>query len=444
MTTTQSPISGALTPESKGGGSTTVSLNLDDVFVDKEENSRHKYDEEGLKRLAEQIKSAGGLMQDPGVLKIQPEEEYNNKEWILVFGYRRWLALQMLAEEDESWAKDIQCKVTKVAGKTGLKIVQIAENIQREDLNPIEIAGAIQEAIELSDGSLNQAKVAEAIGLKPSRVSQYMGLLNLPDSAKSMIEDGTFSFSHARAMLGSSAPVTEYADLARTGAGQTFGDFKKMLDRNYSESEEGAETEDDGTSSQKTQAILRSTELKGSYLPFLKGKVKGADKSEKKYSEFDLEKARLDTIQTVLREPDTTLAEDIQPFLENQKKEEEAADKAKKSDKAHDDFLLDKVREMEGWLKDYDPETGERRRGIKDITDAVALVVKQVKGLKKAEIEKLGFELDLDTLAEDLITRRTAYLDKKKADAQKRAEKKEQKEKEEAAKKAAEETASSK
>ena len=87
--------------------------------------------------------------------------------------------------------------------------MSIVENIQREDLNPMEEADAYQRL--MTEFSLTQAKVAERVGKSRSAVANFLRLLQLPQSIRASIVDNTLSMGHARALLGADTPVQQRA-----------------------------------------------------------------------------------------------------------------------------------------------------------------------------------------------------------------------------------------
>ncbi len=87
--------------------------------------------------------------------------------------------------------------------------MSIVENIQREDLNPMEEAEAYQRL--MTEFSLTQAKVADRVGKSRSAVANFLRLLQLPHAIRASIMDNTLSMGHARALLGVDTPVRQKA-----------------------------------------------------------------------------------------------------------------------------------------------------------------------------------------------------------------------------------------
>ncbi len=156
---------------------------LTDIIPNKSQ-PRKDFDLESLNDLAESIKEHG-LIQPIVVRKI------DNKLQIIA-GERRWRACQIAG-------------ITKVPVSTievdNIKSSEIAivENLQREDLNPIEIAKAIKELIDLH--GLNEERLIKITGKKKSTIINSLRILNLPPRVISYIEKGKISRGHALALL---------------------------------------------------------------------------------------------------------------------------------------------------------------------------------------------------------------------------------------------------
>lgn len=140
---------------------------------------------EPLEELAASIK-AQGLMQ-PIVLRTVGENKYE-----IIAGERRWRASQ-LAGMDKVPA------VIKEVDDESAVAMSLIENIQREDLNPMEHAMALQRLID--DFSLTHQEVADAVGKSRTGVTNVLRLLSLTDQVASMLEAGDLEMGHARALL---------------------------------------------------------------------------------------------------------------------------------------------------------------------------------------------------------------------------------------------------
>jgi len=146
---------------------------------------RAHMDQASLTALADSIK-AQGVMQPIIVRKLQQ----NGYE--IIAGERRWRAAQIAG------LKQVPVVIREVADEAALAMALI-ENIQREDLNPIEEALGIQRLI--NEFAMTHEGAAEAVGRSRSAVSNLLRLLNLPKTVQEMVLQGTLDMGHARALL---------------------------------------------------------------------------------------------------------------------------------------------------------------------------------------------------------------------------------------------------
>lgn len=145
---------------------------------------RRDFDEETLAELAESIKNLGVIQ--PITLKRKDDGGY-----IIISGERRWRASQMAGLET------LPAYIREVDDEN-LHAMALVENIQREDLNAIEIALGMQRLVE--ECGLTQEAMAEKVGKKRSTVSNYMRLLTLPSEIQLAIKEGLISMGHAKAI----------------------------------------------------------------------------------------------------------------------------------------------------------------------------------------------------------------------------------------------------
>jgi len=146
---------------------------------------RKYFNEAALKELSASIKEKGVLQ--PIIVSRTGDGTFG-----LIAGERRWRAAVLAG------LKKIPALIKNVASKDSLEIALI-ENIQREDLNPIETAEAFNRL--LTDYSLTQEELADRVGKERATVANYLRLLKLPDEIKTMLYDGPLSMGHARALL---------------------------------------------------------------------------------------------------------------------------------------------------------------------------------------------------------------------------------------------------
>ena len=147
---------------------------------------RRDMDQQALEELAESIRQQG-IMQ-PIVVRPISESKYE-----IIAGERRWRASQ-LAQLDR-----VPAIVRDVPDEAAVAMALI-ENIQRENLNAMEEAFALQRLQD--EFELTQGEVAEAIGKSRSTVTNLLRLMNLHDDVKLMLEHGDLEMGHGRALLG--------------------------------------------------------------------------------------------------------------------------------------------------------------------------------------------------------------------------------------------------
>jgi ParB family transcriptional regulator, chromosome partitioning protein len=146
---------------------------------------RRHIDEAGLEELAASIK-AQGLMQ-PIVLRPVTADTYE-----IIAGERRWRAVQ------KAGLDSISAIVRDIPDEAAIAM-SLIENMQREDLNAMEEAMALQRIKD--EFGLTHEEVAEAVGKSRSAVTNLMRLTNLPEQVRILVERGDLDMGHARALL---------------------------------------------------------------------------------------------------------------------------------------------------------------------------------------------------------------------------------------------------
>jgi ParB family chromosome partitioning protein len=145
---------------------------------------RRDFDEEALQELATSISELGVIQ--PITLKRQQDGKY-----IIISGERRWRASQIAGLETlPAYIRDVDDE--------DLHAMALVENIQRENLNAIEIALGMQRLVE--ECGLTQEAMAQKVGKKRSTVSNYMRLLTLPSEVQLALKEGIISMGHAKAI----------------------------------------------------------------------------------------------------------------------------------------------------------------------------------------------------------------------------------------------------
>lgn len=172
-------------PESKPSDATDNVREISIGLIDRnEEQPRTNFYPKALDELAASIK-VHGIIQP--ILLNKKDGRY-----VIVAGERRWRAARIAG------LKTVPAIVKNFTSKE-ISEIAIIENLQREDLNPIESARAIQKLINKFD--LTQENVAERIGKSRSAVTNTLRLLSLPNEVIKYIEDGKLSAGHARTLL---------------------------------------------------------------------------------------------------------------------------------------------------------------------------------------------------------------------------------------------------
>jgi ParB family chromosome partitioning protein len=147
---------------------------------------------EALQELADSIK-AQGIVQPIVVRPLAGGERYE-----LIAGERRWRAAQLAG------LHELPAIVKIVPDRTVMSIALI-ENIQREQLNPLEEALALQRL--LGEFGMTHQEVADAVGRSRATVSNLLRLLELGETARMLLEEGRLEMGHARALLAVAEPV---------------------------------------------------------------------------------------------------------------------------------------------------------------------------------------------------------------------------------------------
>jgi len=146
---------------------------------------RQNFDQQSLQELADSIRSQG-IVQP---IVVRPEANH----FELVAGERRWRAAQIAG------LQKIPAVIRDLDSKSAAAIALI-ENIQREDLNPLEEAQALMRLIDEFD--LTHQQVADSVGRSRASVSNLLRLLDLADAVKGQVNRGLLDMGHARALLG--------------------------------------------------------------------------------------------------------------------------------------------------------------------------------------------------------------------------------------------------
>ena len=178
-------------------GSEPSEIELDSIVPGPMQPRTH-FDEAALEHLAESIRSHGVVQP---LLVRRRGEQYE-----LIAGERRWRAARLAG------ISRVPVVIKEVPDENLLEIALI-ENIQRENLNPIEEAQAYKKLIETV--GLTQESLASRVGRDRSYITNYLRLLRLPDDVQQLVKEGRLSTGHARTLL-----ALDHVDLQRRIARQ--------------------------------------------------------------------------------------------------------------------------------------------------------------------------------------------------------------------------------
>lgn len=159
-------------------------ININEIEPNKEQPRKY-FDEDAIQELADSIKQFGMIQP----LIVQKKGKY----YVIIAGERRWRAARMAG------LKEVPAIIKDYSPQEIMEIALI-ENLQREDLNPIEEAMAFQNLIK--EFNLKQDEIAERVSKSRVAVTNSMRLLKLNNKVQQMIVDGMITSGHARALLG--------------------------------------------------------------------------------------------------------------------------------------------------------------------------------------------------------------------------------------------------
>lgn len=145
---------------------------------------RKNFDDDSISVLADSIKQHGILQP----LLVRPY----GSGYQIVAGERRWRAARMIG------LSEVPVQIKELTDSEAMQIALI-ENLQRENLNPIEEASGYNELLE--NYGMTQEDIAKIVGRSRSAVANSLRLLSLPEEVRNMIEDGELSVGHAKALL---------------------------------------------------------------------------------------------------------------------------------------------------------------------------------------------------------------------------------------------------
>jgi ParB family chromosome partitioning protein len=173
----------AARPAPGTGGSQEVALDLIDPNP---YQTRGRINEETLRELADSIRASGVVQ--PVVLRPAPNGRFH-----LVAGERRWLASKRAGKTT------VPAMIRQISNEQAMEIT-IIENLQREDLNPMEQARAFERLSR--EFGLTQEQIASRTGKDRASIANFIRLLKLPQPFQEALESGQLSFGHGKVLVG--------------------------------------------------------------------------------------------------------------------------------------------------------------------------------------------------------------------------------------------------
>ena len=165
----------------------TNKVSIKDISRNKLQPRKH-FDKDSLEELTNSIKKQGVIQP----IVVRPDKSSEGK-YEIVAGERRWLASQ------NAGLHEVPVVILNIDDVKSLEFA-IVENVQRQDLNPIEEARGYQRLI--NDFNYNQEKLSQFIGKSRSYIANSLRLLSLPKEVLLMVEQGNLSAGHARSLIG--------------------------------------------------------------------------------------------------------------------------------------------------------------------------------------------------------------------------------------------------
>ena len=159
---------------------------------------RNAFDDKGLKELAESI-ATHGIIQPITLRKIRASK------YQIISGERRFRASQ------QAGLTELPAYVRSADDQSLLEMA-LVENIQREDLNPIDVGLSFRRLMEECD--LTQESLAKRVGMGRSSVANHLRMLDLPETIQSMLRDGQLSLGHGKALAGVRGSDARYTQIA--------------------------------------------------------------------------------------------------------------------------------------------------------------------------------------------------------------------------------------
>ena len=207
---------------------------------------RQHFDEDKLRELADSINTQG--MIQPIVVRAIDDQDYE-----IIAGERRWRAAQLAGHTE------VPVIIKTIDDQTAMALALI-ENMQRDDLKPLEEATAIQRL--LNECNLTHQQVAESIGKSRATVSNLLRLLDLTLEVRSLLEQGALDMGHARALLGLTGEAQHQA-AQQVVRKQLTVRATEALVRQHQQAETATETQPEQPAHDYTEQLHQITEQLG-------------------------------------------------------------------------------------------------------------------------------------------------------------------------------------
>ena len=176
---------------------------------------RREFEEKGLRELAESI-DAHGIIQPITLRKVRASK------YQIISGERRFRASQRVG------LTELPAYVREADDRALLEMA-LVENIQREDLNPLEVSMSFQHLME--ECGMTQDVLAQRVGMARSSVANYLRMLELPERLQDMLRAGELSLGHAKALAGAKGPDARYTQVALAEKAVAEGVSVRELER---------------------------------------------------------------------------------------------------------------------------------------------------------------------------------------------------------------------
>jgi len=195
----------------------TNKVSINDLIRNKFQ-PRRNFGKESLEELTNSIREQGVIQP----IVVRPDKT-NDDKYEIIAGERRWLASQ------NAGLHEIPVVILDIDDVKSLEFA-IVENVQRQDLNPIEEARGYKRLID--DFNYNQEKLSQFIGKSRSYIANSLRLLSLPEEVLSMVEQGNLSAGHARSLIGLNNSVDIAKKIINLNNEKEFLELEKETKKN--------------------------------------------------------------------------------------------------------------------------------------------------------------------------------------------------------------------